>query len=147
MAAITLFDQINKDKVINFCAENGKCSDCGNCCSNCLPLTQFEIKVIKKHIRKNHILPEHHTPALSATNAVDWVCPFRDEINKRCKIYEVRPAICKFFKCDGKFGQTNSLGIMKLVDVRKTFYPNTVLNDDHYQKISKVMLLMVRNFR
>ena len=134
MAAITLFDQINKDKVINFCVENGKCSDCGNCCSNCLPLTQAEIKVIKKHIRKNHILPEQHTP-------------FRDEINKRCKIYEVRPAICKFFKCDGKFGQTNGLGIMKLVDVRKTFYPNTVLNDDHYQKISKVMLLMARNFR
>lgn len=43
MAAITLFDQINKDKVINFCVENGKCSDCGNCCSNCLPLTQLEI--------------------------------------------------------------------------------------------------------
>lgn len=47
MAAITLFDQINKDKVINFCVENGKCSDCGNCCSNCLPLTQAEIKFIK----------------------------------------------------------------------------------------------------
>lgn len=27
-------------------------------------------------------------------------CPFRDDKNKKCQIYEVRPYICRVFKCD-----------------------------------------------
>lgn len=27
-------------------------------------------------------------------------CPFRDNVNRICTIYELRPAICKAFKCD-----------------------------------------------
>lgn len=31
---------------------------------------------------------------------VDMTCPFRDERNKKCLIYEIRPEICRVFKCD-----------------------------------------------
>ena len=28
------------------------------------------------------------------------ICPFRNNMEKRCEIYEVRPAICRDFRCD-----------------------------------------------
>ena len=28
---------------------------------------------------------------------MDYTCPFRDEKNKKCMIYDVRPIICKLF--------------------------------------------------
>lgn len=31
---------------------------------------------------------------------VDMTCPFRDERNKKCLIYEIRPAICREFMCN-----------------------------------------------
>ena len=31
---------------------------------------------------------------------VDMTCPFRDEANKKCLIYEIRPAICREFMCN-----------------------------------------------
>ena len=35
--------------------DNGKCTGCGNCCSNILPMTDKEIEVIRRYIKKNHI--------------------------------------------------------------------------------------------
>ena len=32
---------------------NGKCTECGECCSNLLPMTDDEISVIKNYIKKN----------------------------------------------------------------------------------------------
>ena len=43
----------------NFCSD-GECSGCGNCCSNCLPVTADEIKIIKAYISRHNIKPENH---------------------------------------------------------------------------------------
>ena len=34
---------------------NGECTQCGNCCSNLLPMTEDEIATIRKYIKKHHI--------------------------------------------------------------------------------------------
>ena len=31
---------------------------------------------------------------------IDMTCPFRDEANKKCTIYSVRPDICRDFVCN-----------------------------------------------
>lgn len=77
---------------------NGKCSNCGECCSNFLPLSDVEIKTIKEYVKKHNIKPCNHTLAVS--KEIDGICPFRDSINKRCLIYKVRPEICRSFICN-----------------------------------------------
>lgn len=75
---------------------NGKCSDCGQCCTDFLPLSRKEVKRIKAYIKSHHIKEQSH----NAFMKIDLTCPFRDETNKRCLIYEVRPDICKTFICN-----------------------------------------------
>lgn len=78
---------------------DGKCSSCGNCCSNFLPLSAKDIKEIKRYIKKHHIEPSKHQYPFSV-EMYDLVCPFRSESEKKCTIYEVRPMICRDFQCD-----------------------------------------------
>lgn len=85
--------------VYNFC-KDGKCIECGNCCSNILPLSESEIKDIERYIKKKHITECNH---LSPNNCqLDLTCPFLDTSKDlhKCKIYPVRPKICRIFKCD-----------------------------------------------
>ena len=77
---------------------NGECSRCGNCCGNFLPVSAKEVKVIKRYVKKKHIKAQDHNYPLNAS--LDWTCPFRDDAKKICTIYEVRPAICRAFRCD-----------------------------------------------
>ena len=76
--------------------DNGKCTGCGACCSSLLPVSEKELHKIKKYIKKHKILPQKHID--------EWVCPFLDisKAKNKCLIYEVRPRICKAFKCDMK---------------------------------------------
>jgi Fe-S-cluster containining protein len=76
--------------------DKGKCSNCGQCCSNCLPLSDYEVKRIKAYIKKHKIKEQRH----NAMVGTDMTCPFRDEANKKCLIYEIRPAICRQFMCN-----------------------------------------------
>ena len=75
---------------------NGKCSNCGECCSNLLPLSRKEVKRIKAYIKKHHIKEQRHNGMVG----VDMTCPFRDTANKKCLIYEIRPDICRAFMCN-----------------------------------------------
>ena len=84
------------DVIIKDFTKDGKCSNCGQCCSNLLPLSEVEIKRIKAYIKKHGIKEQRH----NALMAVDMTCPFRDERNKKCLIYEIRPAICREFMCN-----------------------------------------------
>ena len=86
---------MNNVDVIDFTV-NGKCSSCGKCCSNLLPLSDREIKRIKTYVAKHHIKEQRHNVAVG----VDMTCPFRDEANRKCLIYEIRPAICQQFMCN-----------------------------------------------
>lgn len=101
---------------------DGKCSGCGSCCTNFLPMTGREIKRIRDYIRRAGIKEcKHYVPAASAV--IDMTCPFRNNMMRRCEIYKVRPAICRSFQCGGKraaAGQRNSGAYV--VDVRQTFF-------------------------
>ena len=78
--------------------DNGICSNCGGCCSNFIPVSQSDKSKIIKYVRKHHIQDMRHS--LPAEVSIDMRCPFRDEVNKRCVIYPVRPLICKSFQCN-----------------------------------------------
>lgn len=84
----------------NYC-KNGKCSNCGNCCTELIPLTKTEVRLIKAYIKEKNIKP--FSDILFSTNgqySVNLMCPFRNFDTNRCMIYEVRPKICRKFKCD-----------------------------------------------
>ena len=80
----------------------GHCIKCGDCCTAFLPLSEEDITVIKKYLSTHEIKPEHN----STHDAIDMLCPFLS--NKRlCLIYEVRPLICRVFKCNKTVEQAN----------------------------------------
>lgn len=82
-------------KITNFTC-NGQCSNCGQCCGDILHLSKKEIKVIDEYLKRNKIEPTPRCVMFQYDNT----CPFRDNKNKKCKIYEVRPEICRVYKCD-----------------------------------------------
>lgn len=96
----TLGDYIDAEKngLIDF-TDDGKCSGCGNCCSNLLPLTNSEVAVIRRYIKTHGIKAELRRPPMAGP-VLDMMCPFRDENAKKCKIYGVRPLICREFVCN-----------------------------------------------
>lgn len=77
---------------------NGQCSCCGQCCGDILHLSRKEIKRIRQYVKDHKIQPT----AKNIFVAYDNTCPFRDNVNKQCKIYEVRPDICREFICNLK---------------------------------------------
>lgn len=77
---------------------NHQCSKCGHCCTCWLPLTVKEVNVIKDYLKVHPVEPnflsdfdEHNQYAF---------CPFLDKDTRACRIYPVRPLICRLFKCD-----------------------------------------------
>lgn len=79
--------------------DNGRCSSCGECCSNMLPLSDIEKKRIHLYIKANDIKEQRHV--YPTVNPVfDMTCPFRDELNRKCLIYSIRPEICRRFICN-----------------------------------------------
>ena len=74
--------------------KNGKCSGCGNCCSDLLPVTDKELGVIKEYVKQHKI--KSQVPKV--VNGIYLMCPFRNTTG--CVIYEVRPQICKSFICN-----------------------------------------------
>jgi len=85
---------------------NGKCSNCGECCSDLLPLTDAEVWQIKRYA-KAHNLKEHRQAPFFDPKAADLTCPFRNEQIKRCEVYAVRPLICREFICTKSLQQAH----------------------------------------
>lgn len=75
---------------------DGKCSGCGECCSDLLPMSEREVRRIKTYIKKNGIKEQRH----NAASGIDMTCPFRDRVNRKCLIYPVRPEVCREFVCN-----------------------------------------------
>ena len=86
---------MGKINLTNFTC-NGKCSCCGQCCGDILHLSKQEIKKIDDYLKDHKVEETKRIMFCSYDNT----CPFRDNKNKICKIYEVRPDICRVFKCD-----------------------------------------------
>ena len=97
MPKMSNFEEFLRDMkhgVYNF-TDNGKCTCCGNCCTALLPMTKVELKTIQRYVKRKHIKIEKHDGCY-----FDLTCPFRDDEKRICTVYEVRPQICRDFKCD-----------------------------------------------
>lgn len=105
---------------------SGECSNCGQCCSNFIPVFDSEIKRIKRYI-KEHKIKVQVRAYPTATVLIDMMCPFRDEITKKCTIYEARPQICRVYKCNKTRNEVaiemmQYYGKLHRVNMRETFY-------------------------
>ena len=123
---MTDYDIVLK-RILNSCTDftiNGKCSNCGECCGSILPVTKKEIKRIKAYVRKHNIKPHKNDVAPAVEMVIDLTCPFRNEKEHKCDIYNVRPLICKCFICnyteidERLFKQADK---MKKIDMREVF--------------------------
>ena len=106
---------------------DGQCSKCGKCCSNILLLREQEIKKIKKFIKQNNIKCNNKNSVMLNTSGgyIDR-CPFLSNDNL-CMIYEVRPEICKEFKCSSYCDVENTnmnYKNVRAINMLKTFYPD-----------------------
>lgn len=128
----TFDEMINtyKQGVYNF-TDNGKCIECGSCCSRYLAMTNKEINTIRKYIEKNKIEQQKHSLNVLAGRYFDATCPFLDDTkpNHKCSIYPVRPEICREFKCDcwqQEITHKSKLfnGNYRAVDVTELFFGN-----------------------
>lgn len=128
MSMITTFKEYVsdgfKDEIIDF-SNNGKCSSCGNCCNNHLPMNKKEINRIKKFIRENNIKAITMVTPL-ARAPIDMTCPFKNNASKICTIYSVRPKVCRLFLCskpkEAKVNREKFANTMQMIDVRKEFF-------------------------
>jgi Fe-S-cluster containining protein len=105
-------------EVIDFTV-NGECSGCGGCCSNRIPLSDDELRSLRRLVKKKKLKPISHVKRniFDKGPIIDMMCPFLDE-NFRCTIYEFRPKMCEVFKCNkttsqllGEFLQNSKLDV------------------------------------
>ena len=78
---------------------DGKCSGCGECCVDLLPVTPDEFHRIKVYVKK-HGIREHRQAPFFDPQAIDMSCPFRNAKTRKCEIYPARPYICRTFLCN-----------------------------------------------
>lgn len=79
---------------------NGKCSKCGECCGTVLPIDQEDANRIQEYVFKNKILINRYL--LVMTRKLQ--CPYYNgNKEKGCSIYEARPKICRYYKCNRRF--------------------------------------------
>ena len=103
--------------------KDGKCCCCGECCSNFLPMTSAEIKVVKRYVKDHDVKEKKHLFPINTPVVLDFTCPFLDSSKKlKCTIYEVRPSVCKEFSCNPALRKPLDTNGMHLVDMRKTFF-------------------------
>ena len=106
---------------------DGQCSGCGGCCSDFLPLSEMEIAQIHAYV-KRHGITEHRNRPPTVDAVEDWTCPFRNNLERKCEIYPVRPAICRDFQCDKprkgiQMDMRPYMRKMRIVRMRNEFFP------------------------
>ena len=104
--------------------DDGKCTQCGACCSRYLPMTQKEADVIHRFVKKHDIKEFKHLFPVS-NDTFDMTCPFMDDSKQKekCSIYSVRPEICKQFICSKEKKPFNGHWQQySIVDVRSEFF-------------------------
>lgn len=102
----------------NICdkTKNGKCSECGGCCTIFLPVTKKEVEIIKKYVKEHDIKPIERQTLIG----YNMTCMFLDQETKKCKIYPVRPYVCKDFLCNHKDWKERRELYSKRADYNKT---------------------------
>ena len=110
--------------------KDGKCIQCGACCSDMLWLSKSEIFRIKRYIKKHNIKGQKHiAPAVLVKQLkLDLICPFLNDNKKteKCMIYPAKPLICSCFICSDPQGARNHPELYEeervLVSMRETFF-------------------------
>lgn len=110
---------------------DGKCSECGNCCTKALALSNKEINTIRAYIKRHGIKEQKHSINVLAKPLYDLTCPFLDDTkpNHKCTIYEVRPLLCRDFTCRKFVQQVQPDKQLykeprRQVDMREVFFGN-----------------------
>ena len=96
------------DKTVIDRTDAGKCSNCGKCCTDLIPISDGELERIVRYAKEHH-LEEHRQAPFWQPNAVDMTCPFRNQKTGKCDIYPVRPEICRSFICS--MGHDNAIAV------------------------------------
>lgn len=75
---------------------------CGECCSRMLPMTEGELRAIRKAVAERGIelRPEQAE--------IDFLCPLLSD-DMTCMAYDARPLICRLYDCS-----EHSRGIVKM---------------------------------
>ena len=87
-------------------------------------MTKREVARIHKYIKDNNVREYQHLFPV-AKEVVDMTCPFMDDskLKEKCRIYPVRPEICRQFICSKEKkpfnGHWQQYGV---VDVRSEFF-------------------------
>ena len=131
------------EKMVETKCVNGKCVGCGSCCTELLPLTLKEVETIQNYVKENKIKP--YSEIFFEYNGVpsmNLMCPFRDLDTKTCRIYEVRPNICRQFKCnqDMRVIEKN-----KLIAHDKAKYNHIKANTDDISNVASMRELIYGN--
>lgn len=130
---------LGRDMCTNNCDKCGRCSRCGECCAATIPLTKKEEQKIKKYIELNKIVPEE----FKIEDNINLQCCFYDRKNKICKIYEVRPSICRSFKCNKNLKEIETERTIH----HKLAYWNQINNDKFPKNITDMRLLFYNDPR
>lgn len=101
----------------------GECSRCGECCTMFIPLSKDELTKIKSYVKKHNIQPSQHL----CSEGFKVTCCFFDPNNKCCKIYPVRPYVCKDFMCSNKDWKERRLKYDKRADYNSTTKDKLIL--------------------
>ena len=128
-----------KNKIETCTDCHGNCSRCGECCTIAIPITKKEEKIIKNYIKKNDVKPEN----LFENNNFYAMCCFYDRKNHKCKIYDVRPRICRSFKCNKSI---DLLEKEKKQNHKKAFW-NHLDNKGNYKNVTTFDLLFYNDPR
>lgn len=119
--------------------KDGACSQCGQCCSCLLILSEGEIAKIKKYLKEHPEVKMKDRNSALQNKFVD-VCPFLNEENE-CEIYSVRPQICSRFICS-RFKDPDYKPLdhsyKKIVNMVETFMNKECSNAPDIKELNKM---------
>ena len=131
------------EKMVETKCVNGKCVGCGSCCTELLPMTLKEVETIQNYVKENKIKP--YSEIFFEYNGVpsmNLMCPFRDLDTKTCRIYEVRPNICRQFKCNQ---DTRVIEKNRLIAHNKAKYNHIKAKTDNISNVASMRELIYGN--
>lgn len=124
--------------VKNYC-EGKQCSNCGECCTDILPLTKKEMRNIRSYIRKHNVKENVYMDE----DTIDFRCPFYvKDSEKHCSIYPVRPEICRRFKCN----QSSSYIELNKAMLSLHAYYNKFYNGSYHHSFITLHNLFYKNY-
>lgn len=104
-----------------YTGRNGDCRGCVGCCTRLLPMTPRDTERLQFYVEEHGIVPNQEQ-----SGSVNLMCPFIDEEQSICRVYEARPEICCHYRCDKDARKEFDLPLdmllaARLVDLRVLF--------------------------